>query len=61
MIDSKKIKGDVKKLLEDIFSEGYLVGKIEVSFDAVSHSFKIEIHQFSKEGETKVRKTITIF
>lgn len=60
MINSKKIRGDIIKLLDNLSAEGYIRGKIEINFDIISGSVKIQIHEFEKKGELTIRKTVTI-
>ncbi len=60
MIDYKIITESIKKLLDIIYSQGYIYGKLELDFDKRTGKIKIQIHRFDKENEESIRRTSTI-
>lgn len=60
MIDLKIITEYAQKMLDILYSQGYVYGKVEVDFDRRTGRLKMQIHQFERAGEESIRRTTTV-
>lgn len=60
MIDLKIILATAKKMLDVLYSQGYVYGKVELDFDRRTGRMKIQVHQFEKSGGESIRRTTTV-
>ena len=60
MIDCKIILESTKKMLDILYGQGYIYGKVEIDFNRGTGRIKLQIHQFEKHNDETIRRTMTV-